>query len=93
MDNKEQLVSLKGNPDLFSISLNNLHNNLFLNKVMRLLKPSMYSALPIYTEKEHFSDNFSKLLLDQAFNMSQQMSISNPNCSLTDFLVIPQIFG
>lgn len=61
---------------------------------MRLLKPSFYSSLPCYTENEHFSDNFSKLLLDQTFNAPQQQSINfSSNCSLTDFYVIPQIFG
>ncbi len=61
---------------------------------MRLLKPSFYSTMPCFTENEHFSDNFSKLLLDQTFNASQQqISDSSNHCSLTDFYVIPQIFG
>ena len=63
-------------------------------KVMRLLKPSLYSTLPVYTENEHFTDNFSQLLLDQAFDLSSFKNIKGcENCSLTDFLVIPQIFG
>lgn len=61
---------------------------------MRLLKPSLYPAMSCYTEDEHFSDNFSKLLLDQAFNKQHRQSINSlGECSLTDFLVIPQIFG
>ena len=61
---------------------------------MRLLKPSFHQAMPCFTEPEHFSDNFSKLLLDQTFNVSEQQSIHFSNdCSLTDFYVIPQIFG
>lgn len=60
---------------------------------MRLLKPSLYSTMPVYVEDEHFTDNFSKLLLDQAFNLSKSNLLSTPDCSTTDFLVIPQIFG
>ena len=61
---------------------------------MRLLKPSIYSALPIYTEQSHFTDNFSQLLLDQAFNMNSFNELNIPsNSSMSDFLVIPQIFG
>jgi hypothetical protein len=61
---------------------------------MRLLKPSMYSALPCFTEPAHYSDDFSKLLLDPAFSRDQYESLSsNPDFSMTDFLVIPQTFG
>ena len=71
--------------------LNYTRNNL---KVMRLLKPSLYPNMPCYTECDHFSDNFSKLLLDQAFNNQHRANINSlSDCSLTDFLVIPQIFG
>ena len=63
-------------------------------KVMRLLKPSLYSTLPLYTEKEHFTDSFSQLLLNQAFDLACFESVKGcEDCSLTDFLVIPQIFG
>ena len=63
-------------------------------KVMRLLKPSFHQTMTCFTEPEHFSDNFSKLLLDQTFNASEQQQINfSPHCSLTDFYVIPQIFG
>jgi hypothetical protein len=63
-------------------------------KVMRLLKPSLYSTLPLYTEPEHFSDNFTQLLLDQAFDLSSYKNVKGcEDCSLTDFLVIPSIFG
>ncbi len=60
---------------------------------MRLLKPSLYSTLSIYAEQEHFTDNFTKLLLDQTFHLSKESLISTPDSSMTDLLVIPQIFG
>jgi len=61
---------------------------------MKLLKQSFYYTLPCITENEHFSNNFSKLVLDQTFNACQQQSINYmPHSSLTDFYVIPQIFG
>lgn len=61
---------------------------------MRLLKPSLYSTMPCYTEPEHYSDDFSKLLLDQTFNKAHSENINaTSDCSLTDILVIPQIFG
>jgi hypothetical protein len=60
---------------------------------MRLLKPSFHQAMPCFTEPEHFSDNFSKLLLDQTFNVSEQQNIHFSNdCSLTDFYVADLIF-
>ncbi|CAF0943775.1 unnamed protein product, partial [Brachionus calyciflorus] len=62
-------------------------------KVMRLLKPSMYCTLPVYSETT--SNNFSDFLIDQAFDLnsnSAQMNIS-ADFSQTDFLVIPQTFG
>lgn len=63
-------------------------------KVMRLLKPSLFSTLPLYTEAEHFTDNFSQLLLDQAFDVTSYKHVKGcEDCSLTDFLVIPSIFG
>jgi hypothetical protein len=63
-------------------------------KVMRLLKPSIYSSLPVYTEDEHFTESLSKLILDQAFQSCNNISASSVSCSsLTDTLVIPQIFG
>ena len=61
---------------------------------MRLLKPSIYSSLPVFTENEHFTENLSKLLLDQAFQSCNNLTTSNIlSSSLTDTLVIPQIFG
>ena len=62
---------------------------------MRLLKPSTYCNLPVYTETDHSTNNFSNLLLDQAFNVNSISSeLNNPgDSSQTDFLVIPQIFG
>ena len=61
---------------------------------MRLLKPSLFSTIPCFTEKEHHSDNFNKLLLDQTFNKTNQENIKEvSDCSLSDLLVIPQIFG
>lgn len=61
---------------------------------MRLLKPSLYSSLPIHTESEHFTDNFSKMLLDQVFDSQSIEELnSNANFCMSDFLVIPQIFG
>lgn len=62
-------------------------------EVMRLLKPSFYPTLPVFTEGEHNSESFSKLLLDQTFDPSGHNALSGPNSALTDFLVIPQIFG
>jgi hypothetical protein len=68
-------------------------NNIYLS-VMRLLKPSIYSSLPVYTEPEHFTENLSKLILDQVFQSCNHISTSNiMNSSMTDTLVIPQIFG
>lgn len=61
---------------------------------MRLLKPSLYSSLPVYAEKEHFSENFAKLMIDQIFSASTSADLNqNRNFSMSDFLVIPQIFG
>jgi hypothetical protein len=61
---------------------------------MRLLKPSFYSSTPCFTEEQSASQNFSKILLDQAFNLQDIKNIkSSANTALTDFLVIPQIFG
>ena len=61
---------------------------------MRLLKPSLYSSLPVYTEKEHFSENFAKLLIDQIFDVGASEELnSESNFAMSDFLVIPQIFG
>ncbi|RNA06026.1 trafficking particle complex subunit 13 isoform X1, partial [Brachionus plicatilis] len=64
-------------------------------KVMRLLKPSTYCTLPVYTETKHSTSHFSNLLLDQVFNLdSFSTELNNPDdSSQTDFLVIPQIFG
>lgn len=64
------------------------------SKVMRLLKPSLYSSLPVYAEDEHFSENFAKLMIDQIFSSSTANDLNlNKQFSMSDFLVIPQIFG
>lgn len=61
---------------------------------MRLLKPSLYSSLPVFAENEHFTENFSKLMIDQIFDFNSSIDLNqNPNFSMSDFLVIPQIFG
>lgn len=62
---------------------------------MRLLKPSLYCTLPVYTESKYASDNFSSVLIDQTFNINQMSTELNNSfdSSQTDFLVIPQIFG
>ncbi len=61
---------------------------------MRLLKPSLLTTQTCHTEPEHFSDPFSQLLLDQTLNKKHIYNInSSPDSALTDFLVIPQIFG
>ncbi len=61
---------------------------------MRLLKPSLHTGLTCHTEPNHSSDTFSKLLLDQTLNRQHHDNIKSlPDSSLSDFLVIPQIFG
>ncbi|RNA28312.1 trafficking particle complex subunit 13 isoform X1, partial [Brachionus plicatilis] len=64
-------------------------------KVMRLLKPSTYCTLPVYTETKPSTNQLSNLLLDHAFNLeSFSTELNNPgDSSQTDFLVIPKIFG
>lgn len=93
MDVKEHLVSLKGKAFACFLVFIKRKASLFL-EVMRLLKPSLYSSLPIYAENEHFTENFAKLLLDQIFETAKYTELNtNSDFSMSDSLVIPQIFG
>ena len=61
---------------------------------MRLLKPTFYSGVSCFTDNQYSTQNFSKTLLNHSFKLfNNDHSESLNDLALTDFLVIPQIFG